>query len=411
MKSDLPTLMENGNFDAILILGDAFHNPSMVYFTGVAHVADGALVLKRGAEPILYFNSMERDEAASTGLETRSMTPFDFKKLFDESDENALLARAKMLKLLLEDAEVESGRIAVYGRLDAGETLGLVDTIRELMPAIEFVGEFGDTMLLEARATKDADEIEKMRAVGQRTLKVVDRVRDFLANGKADGELLVDQEGQPITVGRVKALISLWLAEEGLDNPHGTIFAPGAEGGVPHSLGTADAQLRLGEPIVFDIFPVEGGGGYYFDFTRTWCIGHVPSAVQKLYDDVHFVYEKMMSEIKGNTPCKPYQDRTCELFAELGHPTVAEDRTTEVGYVHGLAHGLGLDVHEAPRFSRTATEKEMLLPGAVVTVEPGLYYPEKGMGCRLEDAVVVKEDNSIEVLAPYPLDLLIPLKS
>jgi Xaa-Pro aminopeptidase len=411
MKSDLAKLMQEKSVDALLILGDAFHNPSMVYFTGVAHVSEGALIVKRGQAPILYFNSMERDEAAQTGLETRSLSPFDFKKIFEESGENALLARAKLLNLVLADAGVSAGKVAVYGRQEAGEVLGLIDQLRKLNPQLELMGEFSDTMLLEARATKDADELEKMRDVGQRTLKVVDRVRNFLASQNAKGKLLVDDEGNPVTVGRVKSLISLWLAEEGLDNPHSTIFAPGAEGGVPHSLGTSDVEIRLGQPIVFDIFPVDAGGGYFFDFTRTWCIGHVPDEVQKLYDDVLSVYQTLMGEIKGNTACKPYQDRTCELFAAQGHPTVAEDPNTEIGYVHGLAHGLGLDVHEAPRFSRQATDQDMLLPGAVVTVEPGLYYPDRGMGCRLEDAVIVKEDNSLEILAPYPLDLLIPLNS
>jgi Xaa-Pro aminopeptidase len=411
MKSDLAKLMQDKNVDALLVLGDTFHNPSMVYFSGVAHVSEAMLILKQGKEPILYFNSMERDEAAQTGLETRSLSPFDFKKIFEESDENALLARAKLLNMVLADADVSSGRVAVYGRQEAGEALGLMDELRKLNPSLELMGEYSDTMLLEARATKDSEELDKMRNVGKRTLKVVDKVRDFLASQKADGDLLVDDKGAAITVGRIKSLISLWLAEEGLDNPHSTIFAPGAEGGVPHSLGSPDAKIHLGQPIVFDIFPVDAGGGYFFDFTRTWCIDHVPDEVQKLYDDVHSVYQTLMGEIKGSTACKPYQDRTCELFAAQGHPTVAEDPKTEIGYVHGLAHGLGLDVHEAPRFSRQATDQDMLLPGAVVTVEPGLYYPDRGMGCRLEDAVIVKEDNSLEILAPYPMDLLIPLKS
>jgi Xaa-Pro aminopeptidase len=411
MKSDLANLMQSKNVDALLVLGDTFHNPSMVYFSGVAHVSEAMLVLKQGNEPILYFNSMERDEAAQTGLETRSLNLFDFKKLFDESGENALIARAKLINLVLADAEVSTGRVALYGRQEAGEALGLMDELRNINPALELIGEFSDTMLLKARATKDADELEKMRDVGKRTLKIVDKVRNFLASQKADGDLLVDDKGAAITVGRIKSLISLWLAEEGLDNPHNTIFAPGAEGGVPHSLGSTDAKIRLGQPIVFDIFPVDAGGGYFFDFTRTWCIGHVPDEVQKLYDDVLSVYQTLMGEIKGGTACKPYQDRTCELFAAQGHPTVAEDPNIEIGYVHGLAHGLGLDVHEAPRFSRQATDQDMLLPGAVVTVEPGLYYPDRGMGCRLEDAVVVLPDGNIEVLVPYPLDLIIELKS
>ncbi len=90
MKSDLAALMQARDIDTLLVLGDALHNPSMVYFTGVTHVTDGALVLQRGKEPIFYFNPMERDEAAKSGLETRSLNPFNYKKLFDESGQNAL---------------------------------------------------------------------------------------------------------------------------------------------------------------------------------------------------------------------------------------------------------------------------------------------------------------------------------
>ncbi len=410
MKSDLSKLMRARKVDALLVLGDALHNPAMVYFTGVTHVSEAVLIKPIDQDPILYFNPMERDEAAKTGLETRSLNTFDFKKLFDESDQNALLARAKLLRLVIEDAGLKAGRVAVYGLRDAGEALGLVDTLRELMPSLEFIGEYSHTIILEARATKDAQEIEQMRDVGQRTIQVVDQVRGFLASQKEKDGLLVDASNQPITVEQVKKKIFLWLAEQGLDNPHGTIFAPGAEGGVPHSGGSPDAQIRIGEPIVFDIYPVQAGGGYYFDFTRTWCIGHVPEDVQALYDDVRSVYTTIMSELKIDTLCSIYQDRTCELFAAMGHPTVAEDPNTEIGYVHGLAHGLGLDVHEAPRFSREATDKDILRAGSVVTIEPGLYYPEKGMGVRLEDAVVVNADGSIEILVPYPLDILIPLE-
>jgi Xaa-Pro aminopeptidase len=411
VKSDLASLMQARNIDALLVLGDALHNPSMVYFTGVTHVTDGALIVKRGEEPILYFNPMERDEATKSGLETRSLSPFNYKQLFDESGQNALIAKAKLLHLVLEDAGVTAGRVAMYGNRDAGEALGLVDALRERMPEIEFVGEYSDSVILGARATKDAAEIEQMRDVGQHTVKVVSQTQDFLASQKEKDGILVDTSGQPITVAQVKQKIFLWLAEQGLDNPHGTIFAPGAEGGVPHSGGSPDAPIRIGEPIVFDIFPVQSGGGYYFDFTRTWCLGHVPDEVQALYDDVRSVYDTIMSELKVDAMCTIFQDRTCDLFAAMGHPTVAEDPNTEVGYVHGLAHGLGLDVHEAPRFSRNATDKDILRAGSVVTIEPGLYYPEKGMGVRLEDAVVVYSDGSIEVLVPYPLDILIPLKS
>ena len=64
MKSDLPALMEAHKLDALLVFGDALHNPAMVYFTGVTHVTEAMLALRRGEQPLLFCHAMERDEAA-----------------------------------------------------------------------------------------------------------------------------------------------------------------------------------------------------------------------------------------------------------------------------------------------------------------------------------------------------------
>ena len=411
MKSDLPDLMEAKNLDALIVFGDALHNPPMVYFTGVHHVTDALLVIKRGEQPLLFCHNMERDEAASSGLATRSITDYNFPSIVKESKGEFGLARARLLQRMLTDVNLTSGRIAVYGREDAGHMFGLLTAIAELLPGLEIVDELNDAALMEARATKDFAEVERMRAVQKQTTEIVGQVADFLSSQRAKDGVLVNREGQPITVAKVKSRINLWIAERGLDNPEGTIFAPGAEGGVPHSMGSSDALLRLGEPIVFDIFPKEAGGGYWSDFTRTWCLGYATDAAQALYDDVRFVYETLMSEIKPDVRCAEFQARTCELFKQRGHPTVMDDPTTKVGYVHSLAHGLGLDVHERPGFyGDPKTAKEFLRRGHVITVEPGLYYPERGMGMRIEDAVYMRPDGRPEILAPYPLDLVVPLK-
>ena len=412
MKTDLPALMEARNLDALLIFGDALHNPPMVYFTGVAHVTGALLVIKRGEAPLLFCHNMERDEAASSGLATRSITDYNYRAILKEFNDDHALAQARMLQRMLTDAGVTSGRAAVYGRQDTGDAFGMLTAVTGLLPELEIVGEIHNSALLEARATKDPAEVERIRAIQKQTTEVVGQVADFLSRQRAKEGVLVDSDGQPVTVRKVKSKINLWLAERGLDNPHGTIFAPGAEGGVPHSMGSPEAVLRLGKPIVFDIFPIEAGGGYWADFTRTWCLGHATDAAQALYDDVRFVYDTLMSEIKPDVRCAVFQARTCELFKLRGHPTVNEDPTTKVGYVHSLAHGLGLDVHERPGFyGDPKTAKEFLLRGHVITIEPGLYYPERGMGMRIEDAVYMRPDGRPEILAEYPLDLVIRLKS
>ncbi len=210
-------------------------------------------------------------------------------------------------------------------------------------------------------------------------------------------------------IGDIKKMINLWLAEFGVENPEGTIFAIGSDAGVPHSSGNAKDLLSLGQTIIFDIFPCEAGGGYFYDFTRTWCLGYAPDAVLAVYEDVLAVFKQMMEELEVNSLCYKYQDRTCEIFEERGHKTIKSNPQTQEGYVHSLGHGVGLYIHEYPRFSSTIKE-DRLSPGSVVSVEPGLYYPERGLGVRLEDTVWVRPDGEMEVLAEYPLDLVLPLK-
>jgi Xaa-Pro aminopeptidase len=410
MKSDLDRLMHDNDLDAILVTGPAQHNPYMYYMTGGGHMTQGDLIKKRDADPVLFYYPMERDEAAKTGLATKNLTDYDYEELLKVAGGKQGKAVAMRYQKMLADLGVTSGRMAVYGRVNVGGFYGVLSVLGNLMPDLEIVGEVGDSVLLQAMATKDENEIDRMRNIGQITTEVVAKVADFLTSQRAKDGVLVDSSGQPLTIGDVKRRINLWLAERGAENPEGTIFAIGRDAGVPHSAGTSSDLLRLGHTIIFDIFPCEGGGGYFYDFTRTWCLGYAPDDVQALYDDVYAVYTRIMKELKVDTPCKPYQERTCDLFEEQGHPTIRSDFSIQEGYVHSLGHGLGLHVHERPVFGMTAKDDDRLSPGVVVTIEPGLYYPERGMGCRLEDTVWVRPDGEMEILSQFPLDLVLPVR-
>jgi Xaa-Pro aminopeptidase len=267
----------------------------------------------------------------------------------------------------------------------------------------------GSTLLLEAMLTKDEPEAARIRQMGQITTSVVGQVQEFLASQKAKGDVLVNAEGQPVTIGDVKRRINLWLAERGAENPEGTIFAQGYDSAIPHSTGTDGDALRLGQTIVFDIFPCEAGGGYFYDFTRTWSLGYATDEALALYEDVLEAYQLTMRTLKVNAPFKDYQRQVCEFFEARGHPSVKSTPTTQEGYVHSVGHGLGLHVHECPFSGLTATDRDILAPGAVFTVEPGLYYPSRQLGVRLEDSVWMRPDGTPEILADYPLDLVIPL--
>jgi Xaa-Pro aminopeptidase len=411
MKAQIETLMERDKIDAIWIMGSASHNPSMTYFTGRAHVSGADLILIRGEEPVLFCNAMEREEAAGTGLRTVVTAKYDFAKLLERTQGDQPKARALMLEKIFKELGLKSGRVSIYGKVELSAVLGSLDYLKELLPEIEFIGEGSISLLLEARATKDDEEIDRIRQMGVITTKVVGQVAEYLQNCQvSEKEVLLNGSGNPVTIGEMKTKINFWLAENGVENPAGCIFAIGRDAGIPHSAGNSADEVRLGKTIIFDIFPQETGGGYFFDFTRTWCLGYAPELEQNLYNDVRSVYEDIMGELEIDRFCPDFQARTCELFEDLGHKTIRQDPQIESGYVHSLGHGLGLNVHERPWFGKAANPEDILAGGSVVTIEPGLYYPDKGMGCRLEDTVWVRPDGKMEILADFPYDLVLGMK-
>jgi Xaa-Pro aminopeptidase len=410
MKSDLDRIMEEAGLDALLINGAADHNAAMVYFTGIVHMSAGYLIKKRGQEPILVCNGMEREEAARTGFQIKVIDEYDTIAILNEVGGDQIQAQAKILELILKEFDVK-GRVSVYGKVELGAYVEVYRLLKDQLPEVEIVGESTRSSILgKARMTKSEEEVEEIRKMGQITTQVVGNVVDFLTSHKVEDETLMMADGNPLTIGEVKKRINLWLAMKGAENPEGTIFAIGRDGGIPHSAGTDTDVIQLGKPIVFDMFPCQQGGGYFYDHTRTWCLGYAPDEVVDLYNDVAEVYMQVIEAIKMNTPARDYQILTCELFQKKGHPTVLEDTKTQIGYCHSLGHGLGLNVHETPFFSQLESNKDMIEPGSVFTLEPGLYYPDRGMGVRLEETFWMRPDGVLEKLSNFPTDLVLDMK-
>jgi Xaa-Pro aminopeptidase len=413
MKSDLDALMQARQLDAILIFGDAEHNPPMYYFVGGGHVSGGLLIKKVGKEPVLFYNDMERDEASKSGLKTVSFSEFPASDFLDQANGDDQLAVALRFKKILSEYGISGGRIIVYGKVEFSQLFGIITKLANLMPELEIVGESGiDSTLLRAMETKDDVEVARIRQMGAVTTTVVKMVHDYLTSCEVrEDEVLLKEDGHPLTIGDVKGKISLWLAERGAVEAEGTIFAIGRDAGVPHSVGDPKDLMTLGKTIVFDIFPAEQGGGYFYDFTRTWSLGYATPEAQALYDQVHEIYDKVIENLDLNASFVDYQRMTCEYFESKGHKSQLNTNLPLDGYVHSLGHGVGLNIHERPssRLAESNTDN-ILKPGVVVTIEPGLYYPDKGMGFRVEDTYWVRPDGKIELLAEYPYDFVLPMK-
>jgi Xaa-Pro aminopeptidase len=412
MKSDLDAIMQASNLDALIVVGHAEYNPPMYFFTGGGHVSHATLIKKRGEEAVLFHGDMERDEAAKSGLKLIPYSKYDFDELNKKANKDAALANAMRYEAMFKDVGVTSGRVGVYGTYDVGSVFGLLVALQKLMPEIEFVGEPREnSVFMKAMETKDEKDVARIRRVGKITTEVVGLVRDYLTNcAVRDDEVLLKEDGSPLTVGDVHSKIRLWVSERGAELPSGFIFAQGRDAGVPHSVGTPTDLMRLGQTIVFDIYPAEAGGGYYYDFTRTWSLGYAKLEAQELYDQVKEIFDKLNDNFDLNAPFKNYQQMTCEYFESKGHKTPLNTKAPQEGYVHSLGHGVGLNIHERPFSGFTVGDDHRLAPGVVVTSEPGLYYPEKGMGFRIEDTLWVRPDGKIETLAEYPYDFVLPMK-
>jgi Xaa-Pro aminopeptidase len=411
VKSDLDAIMQASNLDALIVFGNAQYNPPMYYLTGGGHVSHATLIKKRGEQAVLFHGDMERDEAAKSGLKCVPYSRYDYNELLKKAGD-PLGAGALRMELMLKECGVHAGRVGVYGIYDVGAVFGLLTYMQRLMPALEFVGERSEgSIFMKAMETKDEREVERIRRMGKITTEVVALVRDYLTSCEVGAdEVLLKEDGTPLTVGDVHAKIRVWVTERGAELPSGFIFAIGRDAGVPHSSGNPSDLIRLGKTIVFDIYPAEAGGGYYYDFTRTWSLGYATPEAQELYNQVKEIFDRLLENFDLNVPFKEYHRMTCEYFEAKGHPTQLHTSAPQEGYVHSLGHGVGLNIHERPFSGFQSGDDQRLTAGVVITSEPGLYYPQKGMGFRIEDTLWVRPDGKFEILAEYPYDFVLPMK-
>jgi Xaa-Pro aminopeptidase len=295
--------------------------------------------------------------------------------------------------------------VALYGKVEAGRLLYQADLIKKRMKDVDVVFEADKSVIDTARVIKDAAEIERMRDVGRRTCEAIAVTRDFLFSGRIEGSRVMSPAGGPLKLGHLRELLRGELIRRGLVEKSGTIMSMGRDSAVPHNFGNDDAVVETGKTIIFDVFPGEIGGGYVFDITRTYCVGEAPPAVQKIYDDVKEAHRLSMEALEIDTFARVYQDKVCDFFESRGYATIRQNEANVEGYVHGLGHGVGLEVHERPRLGGSQANVDKLVPGVVFTVEPGLYFESKGMAVRIEDIVFARPDGKFEVLVEFPREL------
>jgi Xaa-Pro aminopeptidase len=167
-----------------------------------------------------------------------------------------------------------------------------------------------------------------------------------------------------------------------------TIIAGGAQACDPHQRG--EGPLKTGEFIVCDIFPKSLESGFWGDMTRTFFHGALRPEQRKQYAAVQAAHDAVIAALRAGVSGAAMHKLAADTMRAAGFEDGENADGTARGFIHSTGHGVGLEIHEEPRLSPSGG---VLRAGMVVTVEPGLYYPELG-GVRIEDTVAVREDRA-----------------
>jgi Xaa-Pro aminopeptidase len=249
------------------------------------------------------------------------------------------------------------------------------------------------------RRSKNETEVAGIRRAQRACEAALDAARELLRKAQPNGAGL-EVEGEPLTCERIKRVIEDVFADHEVEGSD-MIVAHGPQTAVGHNSGSG--QIAPNEPIVFDLFPRDKVTGCYSDMTRTYVVGEPSDEMREWYTLVKRALETSTADVKPGVNGRALFELVCDQFQEAGYKTQLNKDPGEVledGFFHSLGHGVGLEVHELPSMGRTGQD---LVPGDVITIEPGLYRSGYG-GLRLEDIVLVTQDG-YEVLTQYPYDL------
>jgi len=229
------------------------------------------------------------------------------------------------------------------------------------------------------RIVKDTHELDKMRAAGH--------IADKAFNA------MIHQLKVGMTENDVAALLEYEMRKAGAQGTSfSTIVGSGARGALPHGIASGKV-IRRGEVIVID-FGVNYEG-YMSDCTRTVALGKQPTGVLDVYAKLRAAQQLGLDCIKAGVSSRSIDTA---VRGKLGESGLAQY------FTHGLGHGVGLEIHEAPRLSQGTDT--VLEPGQVVTCEPGVYLPGR-YGMRIEDSVIVTA-TGFESLTELPKELVLP---
>ncbi len=404
MKSDLERLMAEHDLDAVVVLSSAA-DPAVAYLTATRKLTSALITKRRGEPGAVAVSSIERDNVSASGLTVHLLDSSLYMQTYKKTG-SRMLAAVELYAQTLKKLGIVRGRVAFQGRTSILLGYHLLKHLTQILPDIEIVSDIDPPVVEQARATKDGSELSQMIDVGRRTSRAMLAVRDFVSKHKLNDSGFITEDGSPLTVADVKRFALATLLENDLEAPEGMIFAPGEQGAVPHNPGQPDTRILPGVPIVFDLFP-RAASGYFHDVTRTWCFGRAPNGVSALHQDVLGCFRHVRQAVRPGVTGDQLEKLACDYLRDRGHPVIADNPSATEGFTTGLGHGVGLAIHESPYLGER--QENELQPGHVFTIEPGLYYPARKAGVRIEDTLYITEGGEVLSATDVPYELVVPI--
>jgi Xaa-Pro aminopeptidase len=330
--------------------------PNIRYLSGFS----GSTALLLITEQDTFFITDSRYTLQASQEATGQIIAVPLGKKYPETAAEAI-KEARLKRLGFESAHLTHKQLGEFSK-QFGEEVEMVST---------------EGLVENLRLMKDPQEIEAIRRAVELTSEVFEGFMNEIKPGVRERDLAVELEYR--------------LRQRGADKlSFDIILASGYRSALPHGRAS-DKIIGQNEFVVCDFGIVLDG--YCSDMTRTVYVGNPDSQAREIYDIVLSAQLNCERQMRGGMESRAIDALTREVIAAHGY---------DAYYGHGTGHGVGLEVHEAPRVSQMADGAVPV--GAVITVEPGIYLPEWG-GVRIEDVVVVTE-TGCEVLTPTPKELM-----
>ncbi len=374
--------------EQVLIYDATERSPELRHELPVA-IGDPFLYAERNGTRVVLTNVLERTKLEELGVETRLPDEFGIDELLKSGKKQCDIRNELLLRACRE-----------FGITDAAVPFWFPVDVADFLRA-NGIQLTPDEELFDARRrSKNEAEIAGIRRAQRAAEAGMQACADMLrASEPGDGGLMLD--GEPLTVERIKVAINQAFMDNGAMSEL-FIVAWGEQGARGHDVGSG--HIPPGVPVVVDLFPKDVESACFADMTRTFVVGEPDEEIVEWHRLVKEALDRTIEPIKPGVVGKELFDIACDIFEAAGQKT---QRTKEPGkpldegFFHSLGHGVGLEVHEAPGLG-LISDKE-LVPGDVITIEPGLYRQGFG-GVRLEDLVLVTEDG-YENLTDFPYDL------